>query len=404
MLVIYTDMSSRTNYIAHFDLDSFFVSVERIYNPDLAKKDNRGKMPPVVVGGSADKRGVVASASYEAREYGVRSAMPMKTALRLCPHLVIVKGRHGSYSEISSKIVKRLHDFVPVIEQTSIDEGYMDFTGCEKLFNNDFQAALKMLQELIEKEFQLPISFGMGSTRIIAKIASGKAKPKGILIVQPGNEEKFLGNLQIGEVPGIGPKTGEKLKQRGYTKVSQLQQLTENELKQLLGKYGEDLYRIVHAKSSSTLIPEHERKSISSEETFAENIAPGADFESLFAPHIEEICHRLRKSGKKARTVTIKIRYKDFSTITRSQSLPPTNDDAIVKKTTLILFTASYDHKTSVRLIGVGLSNLTETNEPMELFQTHTSRRESVIQTVDSIRRKYGIDAIKLGAIKKKDT
>lgn len=397
-------MAFLTKYIAHFDLDSFFVSVERLYNPELSEKDSRGKMPPVVVGGSADKRGVVASASYEAREYGVRSAMPMKTALKLCPHLVIVKGRHGIYSEMSSKIVKRLHDFVPVIEQTSIDEGYMDFTGCEKLFKDDFHAALKMLQDLIEKEFHLPISFGMGSTRIIAKITSGKAKPKGILIVQPDSEKAFLGNLQIDEIPGIGPKTGEKLKQKGYTKVSQLQQLTENSLRQLIGKYGEDLYNIIHAKSPSTLIPEYERKSISSEETFSVDLPPGTDFESLFAPHVEEICHRLRNIGKKARTVTIKIRYKDFSTITRSQSIPPTNDDAIVKKTSMILFTASYDHKTSVRLIGTGLSNLTETNEPMELFQTHTSRRESVLQTVDSIRKKYGINAIKLGAIKKKNT
>ncbi len=397
-------MAFLTKYIAHFDLDSFFVSVERLYNPELSEKDSRGKMPPVVVGGSADKRGVVASASYEAREYGVRSAMPMKTALKLCPHLVIVKGRHGIYSEMSSKIVKRLHDFVPVIEQTSIDEGYMDFTGCEKLFKDDFHAALKMLQDLIEKEFHLPISFGMGSTRIIAKITSGKAKPKGILIVQPDSEKAFLGNLQIDEIPGIGPKTGEKLKQKGYTKVSQLQQLTENSLRQLIGKYGEDLYNIIHAKSPSTLIPEFERKSISSEETFSVDLPPGTDFESLFAPHVEEICHRLRNIGKKARTVTIKIRYKDFSTITRSQSIPPTNDDAIVKKTSMILFTASYDHKTSVRLIGTGLSNLTETNEPMELFQTHTSRRESVLQTVDSIRKKYGINAIKLGAIKKKNT
>lgn len=394
-------MTYRTKYIAHFDLDSFFVSVERLYHPELAKTDNCGKMPPVVVGGSADKRGVVASASYEAREYGVRSAMPMKAALRLCPHLIIVKGRHGTYSEISSKIVKRLHDFVPVIEQTSIDEGYMDFTGCEKLFDNNFPAALKMLQELVEKEYHLPISFGMGSTRVIAKIASGKAKPNGIFIVYPGDEKRFLSNLQIDEVPGVGPKTGEKLKQRGYINISQLQQLTVNTLKEMLGKYGEDLYNIVHAKSSSTLIPEYGRKSISSEETFAADMPPDTDFVSLFAPHVEEICYRLRNLGKKARTVTIKIRYKDFSTITRSQSLPPTNDDASVNNTAMKLFNASYDQKTAVRLIGVGLSNFIETNEPMELFQSHSARRESVLQSVDSIRKKYGIDAIKLGAVEK---
>ncbi len=395
-------MTTRTKYIGHFDLDSFFVSVERLYNPELAKKDGRGKMPPVVVGGSADKRGVVASASYEAREYGVRSAMPMKTALKLCPHLVIIKGKHGVYSDISSKIVKRIHDFVPVIEQTSIDEGYMDFTGCEKLFNNDFHAALKMLQKLVDDEFHLPISFGMGSTRIIAKIASGKAKPKGILIVDTGNEESFLGRLTIEEIPGIGPKTGEKLHRHGYTIVSQLQNLPEQALEQLLGKYGRDLYLIVHGRSSNEVIPEHERKSISSEETFAEDMTPDTDFEPLFSPHIEEICYRLRKSEKKAQTVTIKIRYKDFSTITRALSIPPTNDDAAVNRAALKLFNTSYDKKTPVRLIGVGLSNFSDTSGTMDLFESHESKRETILQSVDAIRKKYGIDAIKLGQVKKK--
>ncbi len=390
-------MNERSVHIAHFDLDSFFVSVERLFNPALAKKDSLGKMQPVVVGGSSDKRGVVASASYEAREYGVRSAMPMKTALRLCPHLVIVKGRHGIYSKISSKIVDRLQDFAPVIEQTSIDEGYMNLTGCEKLFNNNFHSALKNIQQIINDEFHLPISFGMGSTRVIAKIASGKAKPKGVLIINPGYEKSFLGTLSIDEIPGIGPKTGEKLRNRGYTMVSQLQQLPERTLEQSLGKYGKDLFKIIHGKSSNVIVPEHERKSISSEETFAEDIPPGSDFESLFVPHIEEICYRLRRTAKKARTVTIKIRYKDFSTITRSQSIPPTNDDAVVNRAAIGLFKKSYDKTTPVRLIGAGLSNFIDTGMTMELFETHESKRDSVLQTVDEIRKKYGIDIISMG-------
>jgi DNA polymerase IV len=394
-------MLARPKYIAHFDLDSFFVSVERLYNPELTRKDIHGNMPPVVVGGSADTRGVVASASYEARAYGVRSAMPMKTALKLCPHLVIVKGRHGVYGEISEKIVTRLYDFVPVIEWTSIDEGYMDFTGCEKLFHHDFQAVLKMLQQLVDEEFKLPISFGMGSTRVIAKIASGRAKPKGILIVETGTEEAFLGSLEIGEIPGIGPKTKDKLRQRGYMNVNQLQKLSERSLEQLLGKYGVDLYKIVHGLSSDEVIPEHERKSISSEETFAVDMPPDSDFESLFTPHIEEICFRLRKSGKKARTVTIKIRFENFSTITRSETIPPTNDDAVIKRTSLKLFNKYYDKKTPVRLLGIGLSNLTNPPETMDLFESHESKRETILQSVDAIRKKYGIDVIKLGAVRK---
>jgi len=396
-------MPEHNKYIAHFDLDSFFVSVERLYNPELARRDENGEMPPVVVGGSADTRGVVASASYEARKYGVRSAMPVKTAIRLCPHLVIVKGRHGVYSEISSKIVKRLHDFVPVIEQTSIDEGYMDLTGCEKLFNNDFYSALLKFQSHIDDEFHLPISFGLGSTRVIAKIASGKAKPKGIRIVEPGSEENFLGSLDIREIPGIGPKTTDKLTQYGYRKVSQLQELTEKHLEQSLGKYGRDLYKIIHGNSSSQVLPESERKSISSEETFAEDLSPESDFISLFSPHIEEICYRLRNIGKKARTVTIKIRYKDFSTKTRSVSILPANDDKIVNRTVKKLFTELYDKKTPVRLIGVGLSNLSDTTEATaDLFTSHDTKRETILQSVDQIRKKFGINAITVGPVRKK--
>jgi DNA polymerase IV len=383
--------------IAHFDLDSFFVSVERIMNPILCEKDEAGNYKPLVVGGSADKRGVVASASYEARKYGVHSAMPMKTALRLCPHLIVVPGRHGVYSEMSSRIITRLKDFVPVIEQTSIDEGYMDLTGCEKLFHNDFTAALRFLQNLVDDEFRLPISFGMGTTRVIAKIASGKAKPRGILVVEPGDEEKFLGGLQISEIPGIGPKTEEIMKSRGFTKVSQLQELTRERLILLLGKYGEDLFDIVHGKSSTRITTDSERKSISSEETFATDIPPDSDFDALMAVHIEEICYRLRREKLKAKTISIKLRYADFSTITRSVSIPPTGDDTVVRKMANDLFRKAYDKKTPVRLIGVGLSNFMEDVSTPDLFDDGNEKRESILKTVDSIREKFGVSAIHIG-------
>jgi DNA polymerase IV len=391
-------MAAREKRIAHFDLDSFFVSVERLYDPALSNKDAAGKMPPVAVGGSADRRGVIASASYEAREYGVRSAMPVKTALRLCPRLIVVKGRHGTYSDISSKIIARLRDFVPVIEQTSIDEGYMDFTGCEKLYQNDFYGALRMLQRVVDAEFRLPISFGMGSTRVVAKIASDKAKPRGILVIAPGQELEFLGNLEIREIPGVGPKTGDKLYRRGFTRVSQIQRLSPDELILLLGKHGEDLHRIVNGTSSAELTTDHERKSISSEETFPRDMSPSTDFASLFAPHIEEICYRLRGLGKKARTVTVKIRYEDFSTMTRSASIPATSDDTAVNETTMEIFSRAYDGRTPVRLIGVGLSNFTE-DEP-GLFEPQRSKRDAILQTVDAIRKKHGLETIHVRALK----
>jgi DNA polymerase IV len=383
--------------IAHFDLDSFFVSVERVLNPHLREKDAAGNFKPLVVGGSADKRGVVASASYEARRYGVHSAMPMKTALRLCPHLIIVSGRHGVYSEMSSRIVTRLMDFVPVIEQTSIDEGYMDLTGCEKLFHNDFPAALRYLQKLVNDEFQLPISFGMGTTRVIAKIASGKAKPKGILVVEPGTEGEFLGGLDIGEIPGIGPKTEESLKSRGFSKVAQLQELSRERLINILGKYGDDLFDVVHGKSSNRITTDSERKSISSEETFATDMPSDTDFDALLSVHIEEICYRLRRKQLKAKTVTIKLRYADFSTITRSQSIPATGDDIAVRKVANDLFSKAYDGKTPVRLIGVGLSNFTEDVATLDLFTDSNGKRESILKTVDSIREKFGVASIHIG-------
>jgi DNA polymerase IV len=396
-------MPERQKYIAHFDLDSFFVSVERLLDPSLAERDASGKMKPVVVGGSPEGRGVVASASYEARAFGVRSAMPMKTALRLCPHLVIVRGRHGEYSRMSARIISRLRDFVPVIEQTSIDEGYMDLTGCEKLFHNDFGGALKMLQDLVDREFMLPISFGMGSTRIVAKIASGKAKPHGILVVAPGDEKRFLGALPIGDIPGIGPKTEERLRLRSIQFVHQIQSMSEKELTQHLGKYGEDLYRIVQGLSSSAVTPESDRKSISSEETFPEDLSPDYEFEPVFAQHIEEICHRLRSIGRKAATVTVKIRYKNFTTLTRSKSIHPTSDDATVKEAALALFDTAYDHTTPVRLIGVGLSNFIDPTSTPDLFETRETKRDSVLQTIDAIRKKHGIDSIKVGTVRKRD-
>ncbi len=386
-------------HIAHFDLDSFFVSVERLLNPALRETDASGKMKPLVVGGSADKRGVVASASYEARAYGVRSAMPMKTALKLCPHLVIISGRHGVYNETSSRIINRLKDIVPVIEQTSIDEGYLDLTGCEKLFRNDLPGALFLLQKLVDDEFGLPISFGMGTTRIIAKIASGKAKPHGILVVPVGEEKSFLGALEIGEIPGIGPKTEAMLHDRGFRSVAQLQELSAGRLSDMLGKFGGDLYKTVHGLSSNHVVPESERKSISSEETFAEDLPPGSDFDALLAVHIEEICYRLRREGFRAKTVSIKLRYPDFSTLNRSQTVQSTDDDSVVRKVAYELFNKAYDHRTPVRLIGVGLSNLTTDERIDDLFDTTANRRESMLKTLDHIRKKHGLESIHIGKL-----
>ena len=252
-------------YIAHLDLDCFFVSVERIKNPELIGK-------PVIVGGSAAGRGVVASASYEARKFGIHSAMPTARAQRLCPNLIVVHGNHGEYGRISKKLYERMCELAPVVERASIDEMNMDFTGCENLYHNDLPGFMKTIQKLVLDEFKLPCSIGLASNKTIAKIAVNQVKPAGVVFVPHGTEAEYLAPLDIGVIPGVGKKTEEYLREKGFHKVSDIQQRTEKEILDILGKHGLWIYNVAFGRGSDVIGDEWDAKSISREETFAKDI------------------------------------------------------------------------------------------------------------------------------------
>lgn len=381
-------MTTQRTYIAHLDLDCFFVSVERIFTPSL-----RGK--PVVVGGNPHQRGVVASASYEARKYGIHSAMPTAQALKLYPKLIVIPPRHHLYSEISQKLYERMCTIAPVVVMASIDEMNMDFTGCEKLYRGDFEELLRTIQNLIATEFQLPSTLALSSNATLSKIAANQVKPKGICVVPHGSEQKFLAPLDINVIPGVGKKTEELLKRTGFRRIEDLQRSSPQELLNLLGSHGMWIYQTALGKGPSSLVPEHQQKSISREETFLHDIVSQDECRKQLFALTEDCCFQLRAHAQKAQTVSVKLRYSDFTTVTRSQSISPTNDDAIIFQTVLKLFKETYKPQQALRLLGVRLSNFIAADQ-LHLFTT-TEKKEKLFVTIDEIRKKYGRDIIHIG-------
>jgi len=385
-------MQERIHHIAHLDLDCFFVSVERIYDPSLIGK-------PVMVGGTPEGRGVVASASYEARKFGVRSAMPTRQALTLCPRLICVRGSYERYGEISSRLRTRLQELAPIVEQASIDEFYLDFTGCEKLYNNDLPALMHTLQRLVLEEFQLPCSIGLAANKMLSKIAASAAKPNGVRVVPQGTEQEFLAPLDIDVISGIGAKTGERLRGAGFKTVADIQRKTIDSLRPHLGNMAEEIYRLACGGGRVTLTPEYDRKSIGREETFPRDRTGIATLEPELFRLTESVCGTLRSCGALARTVTLKLRDKDFITITRSETIEPTNDDTIVFRTARTLLERHYVPGRPVRLIGVTVSNLSEHAEPeLSLFPVENKRRQ-ILDAVDKLRDKFGDEIIHVGGI-----
>jgi len=383
-------MNGQKKYIAHLDLDCFFVSVERIKNPDL-----RGK--PVIVGGSASGRGVVASASYEARTWGIHSAMPTARALRLCPHLLVVHGSHGEYDRISKKLYERMCELAPVVERASIDEMNMDFTGCENLYQNDLPGFIKSIQKLVADEFKLPCSIGLASNKTIAKIAVNQVKPAGTIFIPHGTEFTYLAPLDIGVIPGVGKKTGDYLREKGFKKVSDIQQKSEKDILDILGSHGSWIYQVAIGRGSDVIGDEWDAKSISREETFAKDITDRKMLEKIIFELTEDICQQLRAHGWKTRTVTLKLRYSDFKTITHAESIEPTNDDTIVAHTARTLLQSAYTRKLPIRLIGVRLTNFSEEDQmELSLFPSD-ARKQNILTVVDKIRKKFGDNIIHVG-------
>ncbi len=366
-------------YIAHFDLDSFFVSVEVLNDPTL-----KGKA--VIVGGSKD-RGVVTTCSYEARKFGVRSAMPMKQAMKLCPHAILVLGTRGEYSKYSRMVTDIIAAKAPLFEKASIDEFYIDLTGMDKFFD-PYQWTIDLRNEIIEKT-GLPISFGLATNKMVAKIATDEAKPNGYLFVQPGMEKIFLAPLSVSKFSGVGEHTFEKLKAMGIYTIQQLSETPVDILEKKMGNYGADLWRKSQGIHHGEVHPYHEAKSISTENTFEEN---KSDLDFLLSELVrmtEKVAYELRKDEKLTGCIAVKIRYPDFETTSRQTTIDYTfRDDELIPQA-IDLFHKLYRSGEPVRLVGVRLSELTNEATQGSLFDD-AEKKNNLYKAIDAVKDKFG--------------
>lgn len=381
-------MSSRK--ILHVDMDAFFVSVEEVLNPSLKNK-------PVIVGGNPEGRGVVTAASYAARRYGVHSAMPIEKAKRLCLHAIFLRGSHRSYSEYSAKVFEILRRYSPLVEPMSLDEAFVDLTGCERLHGPTLKTAEKIRNE-IREVLGLNASIGIASNKLLAKIASAYCKPNGMLWIAPGMEQRFLAPLPIRRVPGIGPKGGAELQRMGIKSVGDLARLPLELLEEVYGKWGADLYRKARGISDSPVTGETEApRSISRETTLETDSADPLFLESILSYLTEKAAGQLRKNKLFAGTVTLKLRYSDFKTVTRSKTLDlPTAEDHTLFKTGAGLFRKLFANRVRVRLIGITFTSLTAHPYRQEELFAHKDGQswDGLYQGIDRIRHKYGFKSI----------
>ncbi len=364
--------------IAHFDLDSFFVSVEVINNPAL-----KGK--PVIVGGS--ERGVVAACSYEARKYGIHSAMPSSKAKQLCPHAIFVKGSYSDYGRYSRWVTDIIAAKAPLFQKASVDEFYLDLTGMDKFFD-PLQWTIDLRQEIIDKT-QLPISFGLANNKMVAKMATNEAKPNGYLQVPFGKEKEFLGPLEVNKIPGVGEQTDQVLAHWGIKFIKDIYNFTAEEFEEKLGKWGFDLWHRAQGNHISTITPYHEAKSISTENTFHENILDMKFLMSHLVRMTEKISYELRQDGQVAGCVTVKIRYPDFETTSRQTSIPLTCADDEIIPVAKDLFHKLYKKGRPVRLMGVRLSNLTSDAIQTNLF-SNVEKKTDLYKAIDDVKNRFG--------------
>jgi len=383
--------------ILHVDMDSFFVSVELLERPEL-----RGK--PVVVGGRPDQRGVVSSASYEARKYGIHSAMPLRTAGRLCPHATFIDGHHEKYSEWSDRVASILAKFSPIVEMTSIDEAYLDLGGTERLHGPPLAAADKVLRSITQST-ALPCSGGLATTRLVAKVASDQAKPRGLVWVAPGMEARFLAPLPIRKIPGIGEVTERALRALGIENVEELAAHRQEQLEKIFGQWGTALYRKARGGDSYEFLIDAEPKSISHNHTFAEDTSEVAAMESLLSHLSQKASKRLREAGLSSRTLTLTIRYAGFQTYTRSRTVEePVRLDADIFAIFLELFREHRDPERKVRLLGVALSGLFHGAEQLDLLEADRREKlERLTKAADQLRDKFGFGSVQFGGSLRRD-
>jgi DNA polymerase-4 len=388
--------------ICCLDLDTFFVSVERLLDPSL-----KGK--PVVVGGMPGQRGVVTSASYEVRALGVRSGMSLTDAVRRAPDAVYLPTRHGVYGDYSERVRRIAESYTPVSRVASIDELFLDFSGCEKLYAQHGEASadvtiervVRQITDRIESEVGLPSSAGIATSRSVAKVASGQAKPRGVRLVAAGAERAFLAPLPVRKLPGIGPVAEAKLLSLGMNTLGDVMAAPLSTLRPIFGAWAEPLQRACRGEGGHDVGPdrpaflEHDPSgsdigSISNERTFREDVGDPASLEAMLCSLCQRVCWRARKRGVQAATVTLKLRYADFQTLQRSRTVTPTCSELELYPVVRELFAGARKRRTAVRLLGIKLSNLRPCQRQLTLF----SDRTSLHRAVDRIRQQYGYDSL----------
>jgi DNA polymerase-4 len=365
--------------ILHMDLDSFFVSVERLLNTELNGK-------PVLIGGTSD-RGVVASCSYEARAFGIHSAMPMKMARNLCPEAIVIRGNSINYSKYSNLVTDIIKEEVPLYEKTSIDEFYIDLSGMERFFGS-----LKLASELRQKimrETGLPISFGLSTNKTVAKVATNEAKPNNQLKISRGEEKPFLAPLSVRKIPMVGAKTYQSLRNLGIKVIEDLQQMPIEMLEKVFGKHGIAMWNKANGIDPSPVIPYSERKSISTERTFEKDTIDVSKLKSLIAAMAENLAFQLRRGQKLTACVAVKVRYSDFNTYSLQARIPYSSADHILIPKILELFERLYNRRLLVRLVGVRFSHLVGGRYQINIFEDS----EEIIrlyQAMDKVRERHG--------------
>jgi len=390
----------------HVDMDAFFASVEQHDHPEL-----KGK--PVVVGAPPDQRGVVAAASYEARTFGIHSAMPSRTALQKCPDAIFVRGNMARYQEVSREIMRIFESYTPLVQPLSIDEAFLDVTGAQRLFGNGQTIAEKIRHD-IREQTGLTASVGIAPNLFLAKLASDMNKPDGITVVpfEPEAIERFLAPLPIGRIWGIGKVMQKKMLSLGLSTIGKLQECDFQTLEKVIGqRAAESFSRLAHGIDERGITLETEDKSISNENTFAEDVTDRAQIEATYKRLIDKVGGRIRKAGLFATTIHLKLRWNDFSTITRQTRLAiPCCDDITLRETGMALLNEHLRNR-PVRLIGFGVSGLTKTDEPptqqLTLFETPDTtlheKRSRLSHAADDIKHKYGDHSIKRGSAIEKD-
>ena len=373
--------------IAHFDLDAFFVSVERLKNSRLNGK-------PLLVGGSGD-RSVVAACSYEARRFGIHSAMPMSLARRLCPEAIIIRGDMESYSTYSRLVTEIMQENVPLFEKASIDEFYIDLSGMDKFFGCSLFAS--ELKTRVLKESGLVVSYGLASNKLVSKVATDEIKPDGQLEIVFGGEKNFLAPLSIGKLPGIGKETAYKLIRRGVETIRTLSEIPIEMMETMLGAVGIDLWRKANGLDESPVVPYREQKSVSTERTFETDTINMGFLHAELVRMTEAVGFELRKQDKLSACVTIKLRYSNFDTVVRQKTIDYTNADHLLLATAQDVFEKLYDRRMLIRLLGVRLTKLVPGNYQIKLYED-TQEAIRLYQSIDSIKKQFGEKGVMRGS------